>query len=89
MAVGFESPLAGQRAVVAGKGLIRDEGGYRGGRGILGRDPAERFSETGAVALAVGRGAEFPVSQEPEGSDIFATIQAGQTELSIPKSKPP
>ena len=82
MAVGFESPNAGRRGVVASKGLMRHEGGYWGGRRFVGGDPVKRLAEPGAVTLPVGSTAEFPVPQEPKGADIFAAKQTGQAELS-------
>ena len=55
----------------------------------MGGDPVKRLAEPGAVALPVGSAAEFPVSQEPKGADIFATKQTGQAELSDLKLPPP
>jgi hypothetical protein len=35
----------------------------------------KRLAQSLSIILAMGRAAEFPVPQQPESSDIFATIQ--------------
>ena len=49
---------------------------------MVGGNAVQRFSQTSAIALPVTGATEFRVPQEPKRTDFFATIQAGQGELS-------
>ena len=72
--------------MIAGDGLIRNEGGERSGRGFVGGDGVEHFSQALAIALTVRGTAKFRIPQDPERTDLFAAIQTGQGMLSSTRS---
>ena len=85
MAGVLQSPYLERAAVVAGKRLTWNEGGYGGWRGLVGGNGVQHLAQAGAVALPVVGTAEFPVPKEPKRTDFSAAIQTGQTKLSVPR----
>ena len=82
MVGGLRSPYPERAVVIAWKGLARNKGGYRGGRGLVRGNAVQYLSQAGAIALPVGGTAKHPVPKAPKRTDFFAAIQAGQTALS-------